>query len=117
MLKGGVFVLGLTAGLYYGVQLREKGYTKGLTKAFYTLKNHGAAHKQILDPELTFDKLFEMYNHNMLNQESRKKFEEFLKSRNYSKIDEVVLAQIDNIVNDADIQSSFKKLNNRLYDE
>ncbi len=117
MLKGGVFLLGLSSGLYYGVHLREKGYTTGLTKAFYTLKNHGVTQKPILDHELTYDKLFEMYNHNMLNQESRKKFEEFLKSRNYSKIDEIVLSQLDNIVNDPEIKSSFQKLNNKLYDK
>jgi len=119
MLKAGTFLLGLTSGVYLGVYLREQGYSAGFTRAYYAYKNEelSRGHYRKMTNKATIDDLYDYFNAGMLKGEQLEKFKEIVKSKQYDKIDDIVINDIEQIFNDPALQDVKRKYNSRLYDK
>jgi hypothetical protein len=119
MLKAGTFLLGITSGVYLGIYLREQGYSAGLTRAYYAYKNEELTRgsNKKLPNKATIDDLYDYFNAGMLRGEQLEKFKEMVKSKQYDKIDDVVINDIEKIFNDPALQDIKRKYNSRLYDK
>ncbi len=74
--------MGLTGGLFFGVHLREKGYSSRLTKAYYTFQNR--PDENLLNHP-NVDDIFEYYRRGLIDDNSD------MKDFDVNKIDRIDL--------------------------
>jgi hypothetical protein len=109
MIKGGIFSLGLLSGVFFGIYLREKGYTSGFTRAYYAYKNEDYLNKNTTPERQQLEKpaIDEMHNYfqkGILTDDRFDKYKEMTYSKNYSKIDEIVIRDPKQLMNSKEFE-------------
>jgi hypothetical protein len=114
MIKSGLFTIGLISGAYIGINLREKGVTAGLIRAYRAYKQEDIKTK-LTKSNMTIDDINELYRQGLLNDESIEKFKKMLFEKRFDKIDEIVVNDLNNIFGEQYLSEMIRMKNQNIY--
>ncbi len=107
------FSIGLISGGYYGVILRDKGYSNKLTQAFYSFHDENKL-KDTYKP-CTLYEVYKLYEKGLLDQEQSQKFRKVAELKQWDKLKDIIPSSADDILSKHPMFDENRRAKNAFY--